>query len=127
MISQRLIPVLCPGCKIPLYQGIRLLQPWDKERALAAAGEYFSQVYLTNTAGCELCRKGTIGRTVAAEVIAPDEDLMALLRKEQRREAAEYSSKILQNLTMREHAAQKVFAGLTDPLKAESFVGPLGG
>jgi general secretion pathway protein E len=124
LISQRLVKQLCPHCKQPLADHMHEFEQRTIDRFMQVLN--LEDVYVQSSDGCEHCaNSGTIGRTVVAETIIPDEKLMDLLRANKRMEATEYLRKELKVMSMLEHAIQKINAGLIDPLQAEDVVGPL--
>ncbi|NTZ88239.1 secretion system protein E [Burkholderia metallica] len=124
LVSQRLVKLLCPHCKQ------RLAGSPQQDDALAArvrraVGASFDKVFVQGP-GCEHCGgRGTIGRTVVAEVIRPDARLFAYLREGDKRAAQAYWLDELGGRTTVEHTIEKVAAGLVDPRAAERIVGPL--
>ena len=76
-------------------------------------------------AGCAACQgSGIAGRTVVAEVLLPDAELMELLRRGDKAAAAALCRRRGSG-SMLEHAVSKVCEGLCDPFQAEEEVGPL--
>jgi len=74
--------------------------------------------------GCPTCsQQGTVGRTVVAEVIIPDDRFYRYLRQGEKTLAVNYWLQELGGKTMQEHAIEKVAAGLIDPRMAEKVVG----
>jgi type II secretory ATPase GspE/PulE/Tfp pilus assembly ATPase PilB-like protein len=124
LVSQRLVKLLCPHCKQ------RLAGSPQQDDALAArvrraVGASFDKVFVQGP-GCEHCGgRGTIGRTVVAEVIRPDARLFAYLREGDKHAARAYWLDELGGRTTVEHTIEKVAAGLVDPRAAERIVGPL--
>lgn len=80
IVYQKLVRKLCPHCKIPASKFYR------KERL-----EVFSQLVPTekihawNRSGCKHCEnnpvKGVSGRTVVAEMVLPNDELLCLIRE----------------------------------------------
>lgn len=91
---QRLLPMLCPNCKIRLFdipvgERERYL-PEDVAIRLSRALDDRESVFVRG-AGCERCRKrGLIGQTVAAEIIATDQEMLGYLREGNFPRAQEY-------------------------------------
>ena len=76
--------------------------------------------------GCAHCRqRGTIGRSVVAEVIRPDARFFAYLRDGDKAGALGYWLGQLGGETVTDHAIRKVLGGLVDPRMAERVVGHL--
>ncbi|PHV06640.1 secretion system protein E [Janthinobacterium sp. BJB412] len=127
LISQRLVKLLCPHCKVQLRDHADRLAPPLLARLRHAAGAAFDQVCLAGP-GCKQCREqGTAGRTVVAEVVTPDARFFDHLRSGDKGQALEYWRRELGGQTLLEHALSKVVAGLVDPRMAEKVVGHLAG
>jgi len=122
--SQRLVKLLCPFCKQ------RLAGSAQHDEALVArvrraVGAAFERVFVQGP-GCEHCAgRGTIGRTVVAEVIRPDARFFGYLREGNKQAALAWWLDELGGRTTAEHTIEKVCAGLVDPRAAERIVGPL--
>lgn len=120
---QRLLKVLCPHCKMPLSSAIERYQEGELNRILT---ELRAENVYVHGDGCAHCRQsGTIGRTVVAEFVATDEQMMSFIRKQDRHSAIEYWRCEQMGMFMLEHAIEKINAGLVDPFAAEEVVGPL--
>jgi type II secretory ATPase GspE/PulE/Tfp pilus assembly ATPase PilB-like protein len=118
------VKLLCTHCKRSLASRRDALAPEALERVAQATGKSPDEIYLAG-GGCEHCRgKGTIGRTVVAEIILPDRRFFQLIRAGDKEAASEYWIDS-GGVSMRRHAAQKVADGLVDPRMAEYVVGPL--
>lgn len=125
LISQRLVKLLCPHCKHKLADHIASVPAPMLQRLRIATGSKLSQVCLQGE-GCKQCGgKGTIGRTVVAEVIVPDAEFFALMRTGDKIAALDYWRTELGGRSIVEHAIDKVAAGLIDPAVAEKTVGHL--
>lgn len=126
LISQRLVKRLCDHCKEPLEKHLDHLSAPVVERLHKALGAGLKDAYVTGK-GCDhsLCRGGTSGRTVVAEIVTPDAKLCQLLLEGKRNDAFHYWMKHLQGMTLVEHAIDKVRRGEVDPLMAERIVGHL--
>lgn len=124
LVSQRLVKLLCPRCKQ------RLAGTPGQDAALVArvrraVGAAFERVFIQGP-GCDDCAgRGTVGRTVVAEVIRPDARFFRFLRDGDRQGALAYWLDELGGRTTTEHTIDKVSAGLVDPRAAERIVGPL--
>jgi len=122
LICQRLLKVLCPHCRVPFAKAMQNYSEADRERALSAV-----QVDTAFVAGggCKRCNNtGIVGRTVAAEVVVPDAELMDLVRQGEKQRAIS-TWRARGNQTMLDVAIDKVNAGLCDPFQVEDEVGPL--
>lgn len=125
LISQRLVKLLCPHCKVRLLDHAERIEPGLLARLRLALDTRMSEVCITGD-GCEQCgMAGTIGRTVVAEVILPDARLFEFLRDGDKVGALEYCTRTLGAMTLAEHALRKVAAGLVDPRGVERVVGAL--
>jgi general secretion pathway protein E len=125
LISQRLVKVLCPHCKKRMVDHAHELPPAVYNRVRDALGTRIGEVCIAGP-GCRHCREhGTVGRTVVAEVILPDEQFFRLVRAGEKVEAVQHWLRELGGQTILAHATEKVAAGLIDPRMAEQMVGHL--
>ncbi|SMF26981.1 Type II secretory pathway ATPase GspE/PulE or T4P pilus assembly pathway ATPase PilB [Tistlia consotensis] len=128
LINQRLVPLLCPSCREPLSD-VGTPQAERMRRGLAAHGDV-TKIFVEGR-GCTACRGlGRTGRTVAAEIVVCDAELLRRLAEAARNpallpSASEYWRRELGGRPMAEHARDLVVAGLADPFAAEQLVGPL--
>jgi general secretion pathway protein E len=122
LICQRLLKVLCPKCRQPFPQVIQRYAADDRERVLSAIN--VADTFVAGP-GCPDCNgTGVAGRTVVAEVVVPDQEMMDLIRKGEKVQAyAHWREK--GHASMLDSAIAKVNAGLCDPFQAEEEVGPL--
>jgi general secretion pathway protein E len=125
LISQRLVKVLCTHCCKPLVDHQHEISPAAYARVHRAVGSEMHKVRIAGP-GCAHCKdQGTIGRTVLAEVIVPDDQFFKYIRAGEKTEAISYWLHELGGKTIREHAIEKIAAGLIDPRMAEKVVGHL--
>jgi type II secretory ATPase GspE/PulE/Tfp pilus assembly ATPase PilB-like protein len=125
LISQRLVKVLCNHCSKPLVDHQHELPLAAYTRVQRAVGSEMQKVRIVGP-GCEHCKhQGTLGRTVIAEVIVPDDQFFKYIRAGEKTEAVAYWLHELGGKTIREHAIEKIAAGLIDPRMAEKVVGHL--
>jgi general secretion pathway protein E len=123
LACQRLIKKLCPHCKQPLRKSVNRYHRTELERIMQVVS--IDTTYVKGP-GCDHCRQtGNKGRTVAAEVIETDEELMQLLRNNDRLGAHAYWKSTGGGITIREHAIQKIAEGIADPFQTEDIVGAL--
>jgi type II secretory ATPase GspE/PulE/Tfp pilus assembly ATPase PilB-like protein len=123
LASQRLVRLLCPHCKQRLAERPERLPPALLARVVAVAGDDFDSLCVAGP-GCSHCRgRGTQGRTVVAEVIAPDQRFFDHLRAGNKAAAVEHWLNALGGQTLVEHAIAKIRTGLVDPAMAERAVG----
>lgn len=140
LISQRLVQVLCPACRIPW--SVKKEQLTTEEREYL--GKYCTvegvcrpeNLHFRNEDGCPSCRKavtingrqvatvgkGVGGRSVVAEVVRPDTTLFRLLIQEGKEAAKAYWLSELGGITRRTHLLHKLNDGLVDPLDADLVV-----
>ncbi len=125
LISQRLVKKLCPCCKRPLARHQDALPPAMLARVRQAVAPALEGVFVTGP-GCDECKgQGTVGRTVVAEIIIPDDRFFRLVRQGEKTLALEYWINELGGKTMLEHAIDKIAQGELDPSMAEKVVGHL--
>jgi type II secretory ATPase GspE/PulE/Tfp pilus assembly ATPase PilB-like protein len=125
LISQRLVKLLCPHCKLRFADEVQELDAALVARVKRVAGAHIGDVCIAGP-GCEHCRqRGTIGRTVVAEVIRTDARFFSFLRDGDKAGAIAYWLRHLDGQTVVDHAIEKVIEGLVDPRMAERVVGHL--
>lgn len=140
LLSQRLIPTLCPACRIP----------WaDKVSALSADQHEFLEKYCNvdglcatenlffhNPEGCDTCRQevkingkvravvghGIKGRTVVAEVVETNNRLFRLLKTEGKGTARQYWIKNMGGISRVRHLLHRINEGMVDPLMANRII-----
>lgn len=140
LISQRLVQVLCPECRVPWSVKKDQLTPEEREyleKYCSVEGICRPEhLHFRNEAGCPACRKavviggkqvatvgqGVAGRSVVAEVVRPDTMLFRLLIQEGKEAAKAYWLSELGGITRRIHLLHKLNAGLVDPLDADLIV-----
>ncbi|WP_410517871.1 ATPase, T2SS/T4P/T4SS family (plasmid) [Pantoea allii] len=75
LVGQRLVPLLCPECKIPWEEGKESIRP--EMRSLVETFTVTANVFLRRPGGCECCGKtGVDGRIGIFEVIETDNVFM---------------------------------------------------
>lgn len=124
LISQRLVKLLCPHCKKRLADYPAELSPGALARIKQVAGADIGNACIAGP-GCERCRQGTVGRTVIAEVILPDDRFFSYIRLGEKTKALQYWLQELGGKTILSHAIDRVVAGDVDPRMAEKVVGHL--
>lgn len=81
IVYQSLVPVLCPRCKVAATDIARVGGPGYKDilrRVRAVNEDALENIYFRHVGGCESCKKrGVVGRTVCAEILRPDPDMLA--------------------------------------------------
>lgn len=126
LVCQKLVKVLCPQCKVNITKVLKNYEQSDIERVAAIAN--INDVFVQNhdpKNDCSRCKGGgVVGRTVCAEVIITDTQMMRLYGAGRR--AASYAYwKSNGGTSMMDEAIRKVSLGLVDPFHAESSLGPL--
>lgn len=122
LISQRLVPVLCRHCAVPVAES-----PLHQEH-LARWFDVFQEKYLQLKArshSCPDCHDmGISGRTVIAEVIWVDEEGRQFI---QHGDTLGWAKYLRRNgwKTYRDHLLVLVNAGVIDPLDAERVMGTI--
>ncbi|EDR8075546.1 pilus assembly protein [Salmonella enterica] len=140
LISQRLVQVLCPHCRVPWSVKKDQITPEEREyleKYCSVEGICRPEhLHFRNEAGCPACRKavviggkqvatvgqGVAGRSVVAEVVRPDTMLFRLLIQKGKEAAKAYWLSELGGITRRIHLLHKLNAGLVDPLDADLIV-----
>ena len=132
LVFQRLVPMLCPRCKIPLRENHKALSPDVLARLRRAipedlifGGSSGEGIFMRGH-GCSHCadsgHRGLLRQTVVAETIAVDAELLGLLRTRKRQEAREYWLSELSGMTFLEHARLLIANGVTGPLETEEML-----
>ncbi len=123
LICQRLLKVLCPHCKIPINDVLDRYSDADMQRIMSVAE--LEKVFVVGN-GCEHCRHtGIVGRTVVAETVVTDDNLLTFIRHRDKIGAVAYWRNELRGLSMKDHALIKVIQGTVDPFQTEAVVGRL--
>ncbi len=122
---QRLLPVLCPACKVPLARSGTALPPRLKARLAKIYRPAQQKRICVRGRGCPVCDgMGLAAQKVAAEVIPlRDPKLMELLRAGRMMDAWLYWIRELSGMTHIAHARERVAAGEVDPRLAEERLG----
>lgn len=119
VLAQRLVRTLCPRCKTPY-------EPSMEELTLLGLNDMGGSVQFYKASGCSTCNmRGYTGRIAVFEVMPFTEEMRRLTisnpTADQVRELAVGAGM----RTMRDHAAEKILAGLTsvDEVRRKVFVG----
>lgn len=127
LVAQRLVKKLC-SCKrsyLDSAADLALSRGDDFMIESERFGRTFSDLRKLHVRGpgCEECRyTGVIGRTVVAEVIVTDRQMLDLVRRGETHEAFKYWKR-KGGMTMMDHALSLVEAGIVDPFDTEEVVG----
>lgn len=123
IVFQMLFPVLCSHCKLPLSK-----QPERKKQMDLLKHKFglnTDTMFAQNPRGCPHCKEtGISGVTVAAEVMIPDLEILALVAKGldieaeilwRKRRKTGFDDPDTTGKTYFEHGLYKVYQGLIDP------------
>jgi general secretion pathway protein E len=141
LVYQKLVPVLCPKCSLLFSDRLRSSTVGHQETALAnriqrVLGSDVGSIRIRGP-GCDECSKmQVVGRSVCAEIIAPDFQMLKCFRTQKMIEAYEYWRSLsdrnplsdnMRGKTALEHAITKVHKGLISPHDVEDVFGPIDG
>lgn len=129
LISQHLVPVLCPKCKVPFLEANGCIKIKDNEligRLNTAFNNDLTGIFIRGK-GCAYhdkktnrsCINGHIDRTVVAEIVNPDVKFLQFVRDDDLFAAHNYWIDELKGVTMMCHGLAKVKKGEIDPLSLE--------
>ncbi len=134
VICQRLVPLLCPHCSIPVTDALHAgrIRKATFDRVARVADLYEDNVRVRGD-GCNHCNyMGIVGRTPCAELLVPDVTFLGLMAQGRVNEARDYWVSVATALdidgfgvTMIAHAIQKMRQGLLDPGQIETYIGRL--
>jgi type II secretory ATPase GspE/PulE/Tfp pilus assembly ATPase PilB-like protein len=127
---QRLLPVLCPHCKMPLHSPHRSPEDIKHLREVLPENTSYSQIGPASDTvhvrgrGCEKCDYlGLVGQTVAAEVIVTDETFLRHIRGGHHKKAYNYWLKDMSGRTYIQQAIEGIDNGFLDPYLTELRLG----
>ncbi len=132
VVYQRLVPVLCPDCSIPILQAQERIDQETLFRAQQVIDLANDNVRVIGD-GCSRCNMtGIIGRTVCAEFVLPDSNLLRMLSRNDFIDAMNYwkASRIgatsgQMGVTALAHAIYKMKKGILSPIDIEEQIGLL--
>lgn len=119
VLAQRLVRSLCPRCKAPY-------KPTVEELAMLGLQDREGDVQFYKPVGCSVCNmRGYSGRMAVFEVMPVGEEIRRLAISNPTADQVKELALTTGMRTMREHAAEKVLAGLTsiDEIRRKVFVG----
>ncbi|KAB3088202.1 ATP-binding protein [Escherichia coli] len=140
MISQRLVPTLCPFCRISWKTRASELSNDDRTYLEQHCNKdsvcSTKNIWFRNPHGCSSCNhdviingrkrgetgKGLTGRTVIAEVIEPDNRLFQILKTRGKVAARKYWLENMNGISRVEHLLRRINEGLVDPLEADRII-----
>ncbi|WP_291518965.1 ATPase, T2SS/T4P/T4SS family [Acidovorax sp.] len=132
VVYQRLVPVMCPHCSLSFQEGVArgLVHAALKDRVDMVCDHELHNVRVASPDGCEHCNgQGIIGRTICAEVLVPDRQLLHSIRSgdpvEIQRAWEDASPHAIEDLgvSAMAHAIHKMRKGMLDPNDVESQIG----
>lgn len=126
LVYQRLCGTMCPHCKITYDEAIARgeLEEDLAQDVCNLLGKTTSELTARGQ-GCEHCVGGLNGRTVVAETVLTDPELLLMYTEGKRREMREYwlsEKNGLGNFSVMHHALVKVAAGILDINEVEEEV-----
>lgn len=136
LIYQKLLPTLCPHCKISFTSLLKVDEPELKNIEMAQrlakvkidTDKY--DLFVRNPSGCDKCdNMGINGRQVCAEIIKIDialrekilrGDGIGLIKQWRSKSDGRLESTNMEGKTCMEHAVQKMLTGIISPFDVES-------
>jgi len=121
LTAQRLVRKLCPECRKKVQSDADL--PGDlgpRIKKLLPDREIF-----TAGPGCGKCREGFKGRTVCAEILMPDDNVLDLLTTGRRTDALKYWKNELGGKGMDYYGLKFIEMGSADPVEIDRKIGRL--
>lgn len=139
LIAQRLIPTLCPHCKVTLREKPNAIEKDTLEELMQAMSDFSPDTIYVRGDGCQHCvpvaknkeeakadtRRGIMGRTVCAEIVKPDQKMLDIAREKGIPAARHFWLKHRNGKTIADIALEKIKDGIVDPQVARDFIGPL--
>lgn len=139
LVYQKLMPVLCTHCSVlftdHLSSSASNLEDRELQARLSRVINNRLEKVRIHGPGCEHCgNMGVTGRTVCAEIIAPDFQMLKCFRTEKQIEAYSYWRSLsdgdplsdnMRGKSALEHALVKVYHGLVSPHDVEDAFGPV--
>jgi len=119
VLGQRLVRTLCPRCKSPYA-------PTVEELAVLGLQNREGEVQFYKPSGCSACNmRGYAGRIAVFEVMPVNEEMRRLSIGNPTADQVRDLASAAGMRTMKEHAAEKILAGLTgiDEVRRKVFVG----
>jgi general secretion pathway protein E len=136
IVYQRLVPALCTYCKVPYKDFIRenaQIRVLEQLNAVYTHTE-LALVHFAREGGCDKCNhSGVKGRTLCAEVLVPDADVLrAVANNDSVGLWESWRSKIqvgepanMTGRTANEHARWKMLQGIVSPVDVDAEFGPV--
>ena len=130
LIAQRLTKTLCPHCSTA-WDGVSAIEHMPEEdldnlKLWRRLAPFASGIRLRHATGCAHCDKGYKGRSVVAQVIPTDVDLLAdMIQNGPMQARSTYAGRDDAELDMMTHGLLKVLDGRVDPRSITEVLGPL--
>ncbi len=135
LIFQALVPKLCPDCKVRADAWIRNRRDSDHRRlnsmrraqsVVEAHGLESARICYRGDGHCESCGgSGVIGRTVMAEIVVPDEEMIFRLSKGDYHSARQHWLNDLNGRPVNRQGIELIAKGLVSPTDVEWQIGTL--
>jgi len=131
IVYQRLVPLLCQDCAVPLVGGGSARIPRETLYRVQQVSDLATDKVKVKGDGCPKCaHTGLIGRTVCAEFVLPDRVLLRHMSEGNFLEAERYWRKsgvgaIDGGVTALAHGIYKMRQGLVSPMDIEDQIGLL--
>lgn len=138
LIYQKLVPVLCNHCKVPYSPS--LINDKGLISRIKEVTRQGDQLFLAKEGGCEHCEGlGVTGRSVCAEMVIPDKEMLNFFREKNPNAAFQYwrdrrnkslkkkDGQSMIGMTALDHAVMKMRAGICSPEDVEAELGRLNG
>ncbi|HDG1683183.1 TPA: Flp pilus assembly complex ATPase component TadA [Kluyvera ascorbata] len=140
LLSQRLVPTLCPSCRIPWEEQEGRLTPEQREFIEKYCNRegicQSTNIFFHNPVGCKACKQeikingkvrgevghGIQGRTVIAEVVETNNRLFRLLKTEGKGAARQYWLNQMGGISRVQHMLHRINEGVVDPLMANRII-----
>lgn len=121
--AQRLVPKLCPSCKIPLAKGKSRLRSTTYSRLLEVTPPDELRNVFVRGDGCPRCKqRGIVGRVPVIEIVKTDVEFMSMYANNDAQaalRARRHWVHKMGGITMLRHALHLVWTGQVDPAHAE--------
>ncbi len=135
LMYQSLVPKLCFECRVDADTWSAIGRSTDDRRrdsvnrtksALKASGFDTDRVFYRGNSQCERCGgSGVIGRTVMAEIVLPDDEMLFRLSKADYSNARRHWLDNLNGTPVHEHGLELIAKGLVSPSDVEWQIGAL--
>jgi len=135
LMFQSLVPKLCCDCRISALEWVAQARGGDRRRtdsvdrvthALRSNQLDTSQIFYRGGGNCQSCGgSGVIGRTVMAEIVLPDDEMVFQLSKGNYKNARQHWLNNLNGQPVKQHGLQLIANGFVSPTDVEWQIGSL--